>query len=83
MPREKMTGAFTGESREGVTKDTEFRRDDSSGAWNWSCGISNRGNYIAWSSDDEKQAGETNGRGTADMFLRFMGGSDEGLGSGQ
>lgn len=80
FPREKMTGAFTGESREGVSKSTEFKRDDDSAAWSWSCAISNRGNYIAWTSDDEHQAGESNGRQLPDMFLRFMGGSDEGLG---
>jgi hypothetical protein len=80
FPREKMSGAFTGESREGVSKDTEFKRDDSSAAFNWSCGISNRGTFIAWSSDDEHQAGETNGRAISDLFLRFMGASDEGLG---
>ena len=80
FPREKMSGAFTGESREAVDRATEFKRNDSSAAFNWSCGISNRGNYIAWSSDDEGQAGETNGRGLADVFLRFMGASDEGLG---
>jgi len=79
FPREKMAGAFTGESREGTLKSSEFKRDDNSAAFNWSCAISNRGNYIAWSSDDEHQAGESNGRGIADMFLRFMGGSDEGL----
>ena len=79
FPREKMAGAFSGESREGSTKDTEFKHDDNSAAWNWSCAISNRGNYIAWSSDAEHQAGDSNGRGIADMFLRFMGASDEGL----
>jgi hypothetical protein len=80
FPRERMVGAFSGESKEGKLKNTELRRDDKTAAFNWSCAISNRGNFIGFTSDTEHQAGETNGRQIPDMFMRFMGGSDEGLG---
>ena len=80
FPRERMVGAFSGESKEGRLKNTELRHDDQTAAFNWSCAISNRGNFIGFTSDTEHQAGETNGRGIPDMFIRFMGGSDEGLG---
>lgn len=80
FPRERMIGAFSGESRAERLKDTELRRDDKTAAFNWSCAISNRGNFIGFTSDTEHQAGETNGRAIPDMFMRFMGGSDEGLG---
>ena len=80
FPRERMIGKFSGESKEGRTSDTEFRRKDGTAAFNWSCAISNRGNFIGWTSDDEDQSGESNGRGIPDVFVRFMGGSDEGLG---
>jgi hypothetical protein len=80
FPRERMIGKFSGESREGRTTDTELVRKDQSAAFNWSCAISNRGNFLGWTSDTEDMAGELNGRKIADMFMRFMGGSDEGLG---
>ena len=62
------------------TKSDVFRRTDGTAAVNWSCAISNRGSFIGWSSDDEEQSGESNGLGIPDVFVRFMGGSDEGLG---
>lgn len=77
FPREKMIGAFSGESKEGVTSTTELQRADGSAAYSWSCAISNRGNFIGFSSDTEHMAGDQNGH-TTDMFLRWMGGSDEG-----
>jgi hypothetical protein len=80
FPRERMIGAFSGESRAERLKNTELRRDDGTAAFSWSCAISNRGNFIGFTSDTEHMAGETNGRTLPDMFVRFMGGSDEGLG---
>lgn len=82
FPRERMLGAFSGESREGRLTSTELKRDDGTAAFNWSCAISNRGNFIGFTSDTEHQSGEQNGRAIPDVFLRFMGGSDEGLGGG-
>lgn len=81
FPRERRIGKFSGESKAGRTG--EFtRKPGGSGiaAYNWSCAISNRGNFIAFSSDEEEESGEKNGTGIPDLFLRFMGGSDEGLG---
>jgi hypothetical protein len=79
FPRERMIGAFSGESKEGRSSNTELQRDDGTAAFNWSCAISSRGNFIGFSSDTEHMAGDVNGH-TTDMFIRFMGGSDEGLG---
>jgi hypothetical protein len=79
FPRERMIGAFSGESKEARSSNTELQRDDGTAAFNWSCAISNRGNFIGFSSDTEHMAGDVNGH-TTDMFIRFMGGSDEGLG---
>lgn len=81
FPRERRIGKFTGESKAGRTG--EFTRKPGGrgiAAYNWSCAISNRGNFIAFSSDEEEESGEKNGTGIPDLFLRFMGGSDEGLG---
>lgn len=77
FPRERMIGAFSGESKEGRTSTTELKRDDGSAAFNFSCGISNRGNFIGFTSDTEHMAGDQNGS-SFDIFIRFMGGSDEG-----
>lgn len=85
-PRERVDGKglpiarFTGESKAGTTSDTEFFHAPGQAAWNWSCAISNRGNVIGWTSDEITQSGEQNGRLIPDIFLRFMGASDEGLG---
>ena len=79
FPRERRVGKLSGESKAGRTG--EFTRNgDTDPAMNWSCDISNRGNFIGFSSDQDGEAGETNGSQTPDMFMRFMGGSDEGLG---
>jgi hypothetical protein len=77
FPRERLVGKFTGESKSDRT--TELTRKDGTASFNWSCGISNRGNFIGFTSDEEDQSGETNGRQLADQLVRFMGGSDEGL----
>jgi hypothetical protein len=71
---------FTGESKAGRTSDTEFVHKDGTAAFNWSCAISSRGNFIGWTSDEEDQSGEANGRSLSDTFIRFMGASDENLG---
>ena len=81
FPRERRIGKFSGESKAGRTG--EFTRKPGGrgiASYNWSCAISNRGNFIAFSSDEEEESGEKNGTGIPDLFLRFMGGSDEGLG---
>ena len=77
FPRERLIGKFTGESKSDRT--TELVHADGTQSFNWSCGISNRGNFIGFTSDEENQSGETNGRSIPDVFVRFMGGSDEGL----
>jgi hypothetical protein len=77
FPRERLIGKFTGESKSDPT--TELVHADGTQSFNWSCGISNRGNLIGFTSDEENQSGETNGKAIPDMFVRFMGGSDEGL----
>jgi hypothetical protein len=77
FPRERMVGAFSGESKEGPTSTTELTRDDGTAAFNFSCGISSRGNFIGFTSDTEHKADDKNGH-SFDVFMRFMGGSDEG-----
>ena len=77
FPRERMIGAFSGESKEGPSSSTELKRDDGTAASNFSCGISNRGNFIGFTSDTEHMAADQNGH-SFDVFMRFMGGSDEG-----
>jgi hypothetical protein len=76
FPRERRVGKISGESKPGPGG--EFRRKDDTPAFNWSCGISNRGNFIGWTSDVEAMSGEQNGRQIPDAFIRFMGASDEG-----
>lgn len=79
FPRERRVGKVSGESKAGRTG--EFTRNgETDPAMNWSCDISNRGNFIGFSSDQDGEAGEANGSQVPDMFMRFMGGSDEGLG---
>lgn len=79
FPRERRVGKISGESKAGRTG--EFTHNgETDPAMNWSCDISNRGNFIGFSSDQDDEAGETNGSAVPDMFMRFMGGSDEGLG---
>jgi hypothetical protein len=80
FPRERMIGKFSGESRAGRLTNTELMRKDGTAAFNYSCAISNRGNFLGWTSDTEAMAGELNGRAIPDTFMRFMGGSDENLG---
>ena len=80
FPRERGVGKFTGESKADRLPPSEFTRADNTPAFNWSCAISNRGNFIGWTSDEELKSGEANGAAIPDMFLRFMGASDEGLG---
>jgi hypothetical protein len=77
FPRERMIGAFSGESKEGRSSTTELKRDDGTAAFNFSCGISNHGNFIGFTSDTEHMASDRNGA-SLDVFIRFMGGSDEG-----
>jgi hypothetical protein len=37
--------------------------------------MSSRGNYVAFTSDEAGEAGETNGSGLSDVFLEFTGGA--------
>jgi hypothetical protein len=77
FPRERMIGAFSGESKEGPSSTTELRHSDGTAAFNFSCGISNRGNFVGFTSDTHHMAQDQNGQ-SLDVFIRFMGGSDEG-----
>jgi hypothetical protein len=77
FPRERMVGAFSGESKEGRTSTTELEHSDGTAAYNFSCAISARGNFIGFTSDTHHMAGDRNGA-SFDIFIRFMGGSDEG-----
>jgi hypothetical protein len=77
FPRERMIGAFSGESKEGPSSSTELKHSDGTAAFNFSCGISNRGNFVGFTSDTDRMAGDQNGS-SLDVFIRFMGGSDEG-----
>ena len=78
FPRERRIGALSGESKPG--RSDEFKRNDTTPAFSWSCDISNRGSFLGFTSDEEGESGETNGREIPDAFIRFMGGSDEGHG---
>ena len=57
FPRERRVGKISGESKAGRTG--EFTRNgDTDPAMNWSCDISNRGNFIGFSSDQDDESGE-------------------------
>jgi hypothetical protein len=77
-PRERGYGTFSGESKAGQTGEFTYAPGGSGDpALNWSCGISARGNYLGFTSAEEGESGESNGRAIGDAFMRFMGGSDE------
>ena len=70
FPRERLKGAVSRESKAGP-------KGEFNGA-SYEPATSARANYIAFSSEQTGESGESNGGGIADLFLRFMGGSDEG-----
>ncbi|HEX8857168.1 MAG TPA: hypothetical protein VF752_16355 [Thermoleophilaceae bacterium] len=75
FPRERLAGSISGESK--CCRNGEFHHNDMSAAFSFSPQISNRGTFIGFSSDEEGESGERNGRGTVDAFIRFMGLADE------
>lgn len=76
FPRERLAGNVSRESR--------TNEDRSQGTGQPFDGpsskpfASNRANYIGWSSSGGEKVGDRNGPGIQDIFVRFLGGSDEG-----
>jgi hypothetical protein len=80
FPRERLLGNVSRESRTNEDRNQgtgqPFDGPSSKPA------ASNRANYIGWTSTGGATVGDRNGSGIADVFVRFLGGSDEGLGGG-
>ena len=70
FPRERLKGAVSRESK------PEAKREFNGPSTN--PGTSARANYIGFTSTQTGQSGEANGPSIADVFIRFLGGSDEG-----
>ena len=70
FPRERLKSAVSRESKAGS-------KGEFNGA-SFEPATSARANYIAFSSEQTGESGEANGAEIADLFIRFMGGSDEG-----
>ena len=66
FPRGRGYGNVSRESKEGP-------KGEFNGA-STNPGVSNRSNYIGFTSEQTGQSGESNGAGIADVFSRFMGG---------
>lgn len=74
FPRERLAGNVSRESRTNAERGTgQGFEGPSSKPF-----ASNRANYIGWTSTGGASVGDRNGAGVADIFVRFLGGSDEG-----
>src|SRR4051794_1031677 len=80
FPRERLAGNVSRESR--TNEDRNQGTGQPFDGPNSKPSASNRANYIAWTSTGGKSVGDRNGTGVADIFARFLGGSDEGLAGG-
>ena len=73
FPRERLTGNVSRESRSETDRATGQPYNGAS----TNPGASNRANYIGFTSVQTGQSGESNGPSVPDVFIRFLGGSDE------
>ncbi|MBA2506159.1 MAG: hypothetical protein H0V29_09465 [Thermoleophilaceae bacterium] len=76
-PRERKTGNVSRESRD----DSVPRQAGTGQPYNGPAtqpAVSNRANYISFTANIANQSGDLNGGGISDIFLRFLGSSDEG-----
>ena len=80
FPRERLAGNVSRESR--TNEDRTLGTGQPFDGPSSKPAASNRANYIAWTSTGGSTVGDRNGPGIADIFVRFLGGSDEGLGGG-
>ena len=79
FPRERMLGNVSRESR--TNEERTLGTGQPFDAPSSKPAASNRANYIGWTSTGGASVGDRNGD-TADIFVRFLGGSDEGFSGG-